>query len=76
MIKSSTYIRKFTEKQVKQMEQVKTTNNKLKTVPDILFFALDNFTDLQKDNERLKRLIDLKQKKINNLTAGTDANIR
>lgn len=75
MIKSSTYIRKFTEKQIKQMEQVKATNKKLKTVPDILFFALDNFTDLQKDNERLKRLIDFKQKKINNLTAGTDANI-
>ncbi len=63
MIKNSTYIRKFTTKQIKQMELVQE-QTKLKTVPDILFFTLDKYLELKADNERLKRIIDYKQKKL------------
>lgn len=76
MIKKSTYIRSFTPKQVRMMEQIQATNKKLKTVPDILFFTLENVADLQKDVERLNRIIVLKQKKIDQLNEKiSDANI-
>lgn len=76
MIKKSTYIRNFTPKQVRLMEQIQATNKKLKTVPDILFFTLENAVDLLNDVERLKRIIDLKQKKIDQLNNKIeDANI-
>ena len=73
MIKNSTYIRSFTPKQRKQLEQVQQ-QTKLKTVPDNLFFALDGYLDQKKEIERLKRIIEYKQKKIDNLK-NTDASI-
>lgn len=67
MIKNSTYIRGFSPKQRKQLEALQA-QTKLKTVPDLLFYALDNYDDKQKEVERLKRIIALKQKKIEALT--------
>ena len=66
MIKNSTYIRSFTITQRLQMERVQS-KNKLKTVPDILFFCLDNYLDQLKEIARLNRIIEYKQKKIDNL---------
>lgn len=62
MIKDSTYIRKFTAKQKKQLEQVAAAQ-KLKTVPDILFFSLENYLELVKDVARLNRIIEMKSRK-------------
>lgn len=68
MIKTSTYIRSFTAKQRKQLEQLQE-QTKLKTVPDLLFFSLDSYLDQQKEIARLKRIIEYKQKKIERLTS-------
>lgn len=62
MIKDSTYIRKFTAKQKKQLEEVAAAQ-KLKTVPDILFFSLENYIELVKDVARLNRIIEMKSRK-------------
>lgn len=70
MIKNSTYIRSFTPKQRKQLEQLQKEHN-LKTVPDILFFALEKAIEYKQDNDRLHRIIALKQKKIESLTENT-----
>lgn len=66
MIKNSTYIRGFTTKQRKQLEQVQQ-EQKIKTVPEILFFTLDQYLEQKQDNERLKRIIEIKQRKIERL---------
>lgn len=71
MIKDSTYIRKFTAKQKKQLEEVAAAQ-KLKTVPDILFFTLENYIELSKDNARLNRIIEMKHKKQLNLQEQVD----
>lgn len=62
MIKDSTYIRSFTPEQKKQLEEVAAAQ-KLKTVPDILFFALENYIELSKDVARLNRIIEMKSRK-------------
>lgn len=66
MIKNSTYIRGFTLTQRKQLEIVQE-QQKIKTVPEILFFALDNYLEQQKEIDRLKRIIQYKQNKIERL---------
>lgn len=66
MIKKSTYIRSFTTKQRKQLGTVAATE-KIKTVPEILFFTLDSHIEQQKEIERLKRIIEYKQNKIERL---------
>ena len=66
MIKESTYIRSFTPTQRKQLEQVEKEQN-FKTVPEMLFFKLDNYFEQKKDIERLNRIIQLKQNKIEQL---------
>ena len=66
MIKNSTYIRSFTKQQKKQLEEVAQEQN-LKTATDILFFALENYIEQKKDIERLNRIIQLKQKKVEKL---------
>ncbi|MBA0884937.1 hypothetical protein [Flavobacterium undicola] len=63
MIKKSTYIRSFTPSQQKQLEKVAKEQN-IKTVPEILFFSLDNYLEQKKEIDRLKRIIQLKQDKI------------
>jgi hypothetical protein len=70
MIKKSTYIRSFTPKQRKQLEQVQA-EQKIKTVPEILFFTLDNYLEQKKEIGRLNRIIEYKQKKIDKLTQPT-----
>ncbi|WP_091083582.1 hypothetical protein [Flavobacterium gillisiae] len=66
MIKNSTYIRGFTPAQRKQLEAV-AAQEKIKTVPEIFFFALDNYLEQQKEIDRLKRIIQYKQNKIERL---------
>lgn len=66
MIKNSTYIRSFTKQQKKQLEHVAQEQN-LKTATDILFFTLENYLEQKKDIERLNRIIQLKQKKVEKL---------
>lgn len=66
MIKNSTYIRGFTPKQRKQLEQVQQ-EQKIKTVPEILFFSLDQYLELKQDVARLNRIIEIKQRKIERL---------
>lgn len=66
MIKKSTYIRNFTLKQRKQLEIVALEQD-FKTVPEILFFALENYIEQRKDFERLHRIIQIKQNKIERL---------
>lgn len=66
MIKNSTYIRSFTKQQRANLEKVQA-NHGFKTVPEILFFALDKYLDQQTEIERLKRIIQYKQNKIERL---------
>ncbi|AOZ99608.1 hypothetical protein [Flavobacterium commune] len=66
MIKKSTYIRSFTPKQRTQLEQVQQ-EQKIKTVPEILFFSLDQYYELKQDVARLNRIIEIKQRKIERL---------
>lgn len=67
MIKESTYIRSFTASQKKQMEEV-AEQQSLKSVPCILFFALEQYLEQQKEIARLNRLIAYKQAKIERIT--------
>ena len=67
MIKNSTYIRNFTPKQRKQLETV-SSQEKIKTVPEILFYALDQYLEQKNEIERLNRIIQYKQNKIIKLT--------
>lgn len=67
MIKNSTYIRNLTAKQRKQLETVAAAQ-KLKTVPKILFYTLDQFLEQEKEIARLNRIIQYKQNKIDKLT--------
>ena len=70
MIKNSTYIRNITTKQRQQLEAVAAAE-KLKTVPKILFYTLDQFLEQQKEIARLNRIIQYKQNKIDKLTNPT-----
>lgn len=74
MIKKSTYIRSFTPLQRKQLEKVQQEQN-IKTVPEILFFTLDNYIEQRMEIDRLNRLILYKQNKIDNLKSQIDAGI-
>lgn len=66
MVKNSTYIRSFTPKQREQLEKIATEQN-IKTVPGILFFTLEQYAEQKSEIERLKRIIDYKQRKIERL---------
>lgn len=66
MIKKSTHIRRLTDKQEKLLKIV-GTDQKIKSVPKILFFALENYIEQTKEIERLKRIIQYKQNKIERL---------
>ncbi|KFF17354.1 hypothetical protein [Flavobacterium hydatis] len=71
MIKKSTYIRSFTAVQHKQLEKVAKEQN-IKTVPEILFFSLDAYLEQKQEIERLKRIIQLKKDKIDELNLKID----
>lgn len=66
MIKNSTYIRRFTDAQRNQLTTV-ATEQKLKTVPDILFFTLEKYLEQKLEIARLHRIIQYKQKKMERL---------
>lgn len=66
MIKNSTYIRSFTQGQRNNMEKVQTEQG-FKTVPEILFFSLEKYLEQKVEIDRLKRIIEYKQKKIERL---------
>ena len=67
MIKKSTYIRSFTPRQRQQLEAV-AKEQKIKTAPEILFFTLESYQEQKQEIERLKRIIQYKQNKIDKLT--------
>lgn len=71
MIKKSTYIRSFTVNQHKQLEKVGKEEN-IKTVPEILFFSLNSYLEQKQEIERLKRIIQLKKDKIDELDLKID----
>ncbi len=66
MIKNSTYIRSFTSGQKKQLKII-AEDEKLKTVPEILFFTLENYLEQKKEIARLNRIIQIKQNKYEKL---------
>jgi hypothetical protein len=66
MIKNSTYIRSFTSVQKNQLEII-AEDEKLKTVPEMLFFALENYLEQKKEIARLNRIIQIKQNKYEKL---------
>ncbi|RZJ91313.1 MAG: hypothetical protein EOO20_05390 [Chryseobacterium sp.] len=66
MIKRQIYIRKISPSQRAQLEAI-GKENKLKTGPDIVFFILEKYPEQKLEIERLKRIIELKQKKIERL---------
>lgn len=66
MIKNSTYIRSFTSVQKKQLEII-AEDEKLKTVPEVLFFAMENYLEQKKEIARLNRIIQIKQNKYEKL---------
>lgn len=66
MIKSSTYIRSFTQQQRRNLQKLQQQKG-FKTVPEILFFALDKYLEQDTEIERLKRIIQYKQNKIERL---------
>ena len=67
MIKEQAYIRKFTPKQKALLLKL-SDELKIKNAKDVLLFCLENRQDLMNENARLKRFLDLKQKKIEVLT--------
>lgn len=68
MIGKSSYIRSFTKAQREQLLIIHQ-DSKMKTVTEILLFALDQYLEQKKEIERLNRIIQYKQNKINNLQA-------
>jgi hypothetical protein len=71
MIKKSTYIRSFTATQIKQLEKVAKDQN-IKTVPEILFYSLNQYLEQKQEIASLKRIIELKKENINKLELKID----
>lgn len=71
MIKKSTYIRSFTDSQMKQLEKVGKDQN-FKTTPEILFFSLDKYLEQKKEIEKLKGIIETKKEEIFQLNLKID----
>lgn len=66
MIKSSCYIREFSEKEKKQLENISNITG-LKTAKEVFLYCLDSQSDHENTIARLNRLLEYKQKKINQL---------
>ena len=66
MIKDSCYIRKISKKHKELLHQMEEQTG-LKKTPDLLFKALESWEENHQDIERLKRLLEYKQKKIDRL---------
>jgi hypothetical protein len=71
MIKKSTYIRSFTATQIKQLEKVAKDQN-IKTVPEILFYSLNQYLEQKQEIASLKRIIEIKKENINKLELKID----
>lgn len=67
MIKNSAHIRKFTPEQKKQLEAISVAQD-IPTANNVLLFALDKYQQQLNEIDRLKRFLDMKQKKIEALT--------
>jgi len=63
MIKETAYIRKFSETQKAELQRISDQTG-IKSVTKILFYVLGKFSVLQQDKARLQRIIEMKQKKI------------
>lgn len=74
MIKNSTYIRSFTPRQKQQMETI-SASEKIKTADKVLLFTLEKHQEQKQEIERLKRIIQYKQNKIETLKLQLDASI-
>ena len=72
MIKKSTYIRSFTDKQFKQLQEIEKKQG-FKTVPDILFFSLDQYLKQVKEIEELKKTIASQKEEIYQLKSIIDS---
>jgi len=66
MIKKSTYIRKFSVTQRRQIETIMQEHG-IKTVAKALLFAADQYQDHKNEIARLKRFLAMKDKKIEKL---------
>ena len=55
---------------MKQLQKLQEKFPKLKTVPNLLFFALREYFEQEKEIARLKRIIEYKQGKIEKLQEG------
>lgn len=71
MIKTSTYIRFINPFQIMQLQKLQEKFPKVKTVPNLLFLALREYFEQDKEIERLKRIIEYKQAKIEKLLEPT-----
>ena len=67
MIKSQIYIRKISAEQRRQMQAIQSENKKLKTGPDVLLFALGQYQELKQEVARQKRIVQIKDNKIQRL---------
>lgn len=63
MIKQTAYIRKFSETQKAELKRISEQTG-IKSVTKILFYVLEKYSELQQDKARLQRIIEMKQKKI------------
>ncbi len=66
MIGKCSYIQNISPKHQKQMSAI-GQQQKLKKVPDILFFCMEKYLEQQKEIDRLNRIIIYKQNKIEKL---------
>lgn len=67
MIKNQIYIRKLTPDQKRQLEEI-AAEKKLKNGTDVFFHILERYKEQKLEIERLNRIIQYKQNKINRLT--------
>lgn len=71
MIKPSCYIRNIKPFQMALLQKLQEKFPKIKTVPRLLFFALREYFEQEKEIARLKRIIEYKQAKIEKLQEST-----
>lgn len=67
MIKDSAYIREFTPEQKQQLQAIADAQD-IASAKNVLLFALEQYQAQQNEIARLKRFLEMKQRKINALT--------
>jgi len=63
MIKDSAYIREFTPEQKRQLQAIADAQD-IASAKNVLLFALEQYQAQQNEIARLKRFLEMKQKKI------------